>query len=80
LKQHKVTWPQIHEPGGLVESPVSKQFGIIIAPTIFLVDRAGNVVKRNASVEDLKTLLPDLLKKESSQVGAGGGLKSSKTN
>ncbi len=80
LKQHKVTWPQIHEPGGLVESPPAKKYGIIIPPTIFLVDRTGKVVKRNAKVEDLKTMLPDLLEGKPSQLGAGSGSKDSKTN
>jgi len=77
LKQHKVTWPQIHEPGGLVDSPPARDFGIITAPTVFLVDREGKVVKRNASVEDLKTLLPDLLAGKTPQVGADE--KTSKT-
>ncbi len=70
LKEHKVTWPQIHEEGGLVDSPPSRDFGIITVPTMFLVGRDGKVVKRNASLDDLKALLPDLLEGKTPQVGA----------
>ena len=60
MKQHEVTWPQIYETGGL-ESKPAQSFGIISLPTMFLLDKTGKVVHRNASVEDLKNLLPDLL-------------------
>jgi len=60
MKQHEVTWPQIYEPGGL-ESKPARSFGIISLPTMFLLDRTGKVLHRSASVEDLKSLLPDLL-------------------
>jgi thiol-disulfide isomerase/thioredoxin len=63
LKQHKVSWPQIYEPGGLDSSP-AREFGIISLPTLFLVDRNGKVVGRNVSVDDLKKQIPDLLKKK----------------
>ena len=61
LKQYRVPWPQVHEPGGL-ESPPAKTFGIISLPTMFLVGPDGKVVTRNPSVPDLKTQLPELLK------------------
>ncbi len=80
LKQHKVTWPQIHEPGGLVESPPSKKFGIIMPATMFLVDRTGKVVSRDANVTDLKTSVPQLLEGKNSKLGSGAGLKGAKTN
>lgn len=63
LSQHRVTWPQIYQPGGLEESKPATAYGIISLPTMFLVDKEGRVVNRNVSTADLKTLLPDLLKK-----------------
>ncbi len=62
LAEHDVPWPQIFEPGGL-ESDPAKQFGIISLPTMFLTDKTGKVTHRNVSVDDLKTLLPELLGK-----------------
>lgn len=79
LNQHKVVWPQIYEPGGVYDSPPSKAFGVINLPTLFLVDRSGKVVHRNASVGDLKSLLPELLENKPSKLGAGDSLKGSET-
>jgi peroxiredoxin len=61
LTTHQMTWPQIHESGGL-SSPMAIGYGIFSLPTMFLVDREGLVVSRNATVQDVKTLLPTLLK------------------
>lgn len=64
LNEHQIkTWPQIHEPGGLESAP-AVSLGIISLPTMILVDREGKVVSRNASVADLQTTLPQLLKKD----------------
>jgi hypothetical protein len=62
LKQHKVTWPQIHEPGGLDSRP-AREFGIISLPTMFVIDKTGKTIARNTSVDDLKKQLPELLMK-----------------
>lgn len=64
LKQYvtanKVPWPQMYEPGGLDSAP-AVSYGIISLPTMFLVDDKGLVVSRNSSVEELKSVLPQLL-------------------
>lgn len=60
LQQNNMTWPQIHEPGGL-ESPPSLAYGVISLPTMFLVDKDGIVHSRPASMEDVKTALPEML-------------------
>ena len=62
LTQNRVTWPQIYQPGGLA-SPIAQSFGIVSLPTMFLVDARGAVITSSASVDDLKTRLPELLKK-----------------
>jgi thiol-disulfide isomerase/thioredoxin len=61
LRQHRVAWPQIHEPGGLDSGP-GREFGIISVPTMFLVDKSGTVVSRSSSVAEVKEKLPELLK------------------
>jgi len=61
IAKHKITWPQIHEPGGL-ESPPARQYGIVLQPTMFLIGRDGTVISRGTSVGDLKDGLPGILK------------------
>ncbi|HLQ47298.1 MAG TPA: redoxin family protein, partial [Planctomycetaceae bacterium] len=70
MQQNGMTWPQIHEAGGL-ESPPSQTFGIISLPTMFLVGKDGIVQSRPASMEDVKAALPELLglKKPTAAVG-----------
>ena len=63
LTQHRVRWPQLYEPGGL-DSPLARRYGIITLPTMFLVDTQGKVVNKSASVADLKTSVPKLIKKK----------------
>lgn len=60
LRNYRVTWPSIHEEGGL-ESRPAIDFGIFSLPTMFVVDRSGKVVSNNASITDLKTLVPQLV-------------------
>lgn len=60
MQRHGMTWPQIHEAGGL-DSPPSQAFGVISLPTMFLTDKSGIVHSRPASIEDVKTSLPELL-------------------
>jgi thiol-disulfide isomerase/thioredoxin len=61
IDNYKVTWPQIHEEGGLESRPAS-DFGIISLPTMLLVDKTGNVTSVSTSVDDLKEQIPELLK------------------
>ncbi|MEX0702516.1 MAG: redoxin domain-containing protein [Planctomycetales bacterium] len=62
IRQHRVTWPHIHDPGGLQSAP-ARTFGIVSLPTMFLVDKEGKVVSRSVAADDLKTVLPEMLKK-----------------
>lgn len=71
LQQNGMTWPQIHEPGGL-ESPPSLAFGVISLPTMFLVDKKGNVHSRPASIEDVKAALPEALDLKKPMTTASG--------
>ncbi len=61
LKNNRVAWPHIYEEGGL-ESRPALEYGIYSLPTMFLVDKTGKVVSNSASVDDLKKLVPQLVK------------------
>ena len=56
LAQHKMTWPQLYQPGGL-SNPMALGYGVISLPTMFLVNAEGVVVSRNTSVQEVKTAL-----------------------
>jgi thiol-disulfide isomerase/thioredoxin len=60
VKQHKLTWPQIVEAGGM-DSRLAIEYGIISLPTMFLVDGQGKVVNRNLRVSELEKQLEKLL-------------------
>lgn len=62
LQQHKVPWPSIREPGGMESAP-AMDYGIVALPTMFIVDKTGTVAAVTTSMEDVKKLVPDLLKK-----------------
>ena len=62
LRNFQVAWPQIHEQGAL-ESRPAVEFGVISLPTMFLIGKDGVVVSPAATVEDLKTMVPDLVSK-----------------
>jgi thiol-disulfide isomerase/thioredoxin len=62
LKQYEVTWTQGFEGNGFQENTFTKQFGIKSLPTVFLIDREGNIVNRNARGESLESLIQEQLK------------------
>ncbi|WP_437184915.1 redoxin domain-containing protein [Planctomicrobium sp. SH668] len=62
LQNYKVNWAQIHEEGAL-ESRPAVEFGVISLPTMFIVDRNGVVASSSATVDEMKKVIPDLLKK-----------------
>jgi len=62
IAKYKVPWPHIREPGGM-EGPPALAYGIVALPTMFIVDKTGTVAAVTTSMEDVKKLVPDLLKK-----------------
>jgi thiol-disulfide isomerase/thioredoxin len=56
LKQNRLTWPQVFEAGGL-DSRLANEMGILTLPTMILIDPKGNVVNRNAQLNDVEKLL-----------------------
>jgi peroxiredoxin len=61
LRQNKVSWPQVFQPGG-IESEPAATFGVIVPPLMILVDRQGKVVAVTTTVDEIKAALPGLLK------------------
>ena len=45
LRRSPTPGVHLHQPGGL-ESPLATQYGIVVLPNMFLVDREGKVVSR----------------------------------
>jgi thiol-disulfide isomerase/thioredoxin len=62
VKQYGMTWRQIQDPGGLETGKISLNYGLIAPGGIFLIGKDGKVISNSASLEDLKKLVPDLLK------------------
>ena len=60
VKEHKLTWPQIFEAGGM-DSRLATDFCIISLPTLFLVDAQGKVVSRNLRAAELDKQVEKLL-------------------
>lgn len=61
LKQSKLPWVQIYEPGGL-DGRLANELGVLTLPTMILVDQDGKVVDRNIHVSQLETELKKRLK------------------
>lgn len=56
LQKEPMPWPLIHEPEGL-DSKLAAEFGVLVVPTMFLLDADGKVVNRNANLADVTTIL-----------------------
>ncbi len=61
MATNKMAWPEIIETAGL-DSPPAVQYGVFSLPTMILISEKGEVLSRNSSVTELKTVLPQLLK------------------
>lgn len=60
LAEKPLSWPQLHEDGGL-DSPLAEQYGVLALPTMILVAADGTVADRNVSITDLEKKLTALL-------------------
>ena len=61
VKEYGLSWPQIHEQGGLDSRPAN-DLGILTLPTMILVDQQGKVVNRNINVAELDSTLKKLIR------------------
>lgn len=53
IRQNKIPWENIFEPG-VFDSPLAQQYGILTAPTMFLIGRDGKVLSSGISLSELK--------------------------
>lgn len=61
LKQNRLPWAQIVEPGGL-DGRLANELGVLTLPTMILVDEQGKVVDRNIHVTQLESELKKRLR------------------
>lgn len=62
IAEHKVKWTQLYEQGGLEASPLAVDYGIILLPTMFVVNQEGTVAHRGTAAEELDPVFSELLK------------------
>ena len=60
LKRNRLPWPQLFEPGGL-DSRYATEMGIILLPTMILIDDKGKVVNRGIHITEVDNELKKLL-------------------
>ena len=53
IKKARLTWPQIHESGGLESRPAT-ELGILTLPTMLLLDKKGRVISRNIHISEVE--------------------------
>jgi peroxiredoxin len=63
LKRNRLPWPQLFEPGGL-DSRYATEMGIILLPTMILIDDKGKVVNRGIHITEVDNELRKLLDDE----------------
>jgi thiol-disulfide isomerase/thioredoxin len=61
VNANRITWPQLHEEGGL-DSRLANELGILTLPTMLLIDRTGRVVRRNIHAAELEGEIKKLVK------------------
>lgn len=62
VRQYGMTWRNMQDPGGLETGKIAISYGLISPGGIFLIGKDGKVISNSASMEDLKKLVPDILK------------------
>jgi peroxiredoxin len=60
LKRNRLPWPQLFEPGGL-DSRYASEMGIILLPTMILIDDKGKVVNRGVDITEVDNEVRKLL-------------------
>ncbi len=62
LKQNRLPWVNLHEDGGM-QGRLASQMGILIVPTIMLVDKDGKVVHRGLHITEVDREVGTLVRK-----------------
>lgn len=53
LQSNSLPWPHLYEPGGLDDSRLAMELGIITLPTMILIDSQGKVLNRGIHASEL---------------------------
>ncbi len=61
LRANRPTWVHLHDAGGL-DGSLANDMGILTLPTMFVIDRTGRMVNRNAHAGDVEKDLEKLLR------------------
>ena len=62
-RQLQIDWPQIQDKGGL-DGELASQFGIVILPTMMLLDESGKVLNRNIQANQVDMEIEKALSKK----------------
>ena len=62
LKENRLPWMQLFEPGGLEASPLANRLGVQTLPTMLLIDANGRVVNHNIRAAELNDALAGMSK------------------
>jgi len=62
VKLRKMPWPQ-HFDGNRFDGPLALKYGVDVAPTTYLLDRNGKIIKRITPADDLDDEVENALKK-----------------
>lgn len=61
MKQDKISWLQVNDPGGW-RSPTAQQWGINAIPTSYLIDQEGKIIAMDLEGKYLEKALKNMLK------------------
>lgn len=62
LQQNKLPWINLYEEGGM-DNKLANEMGILMQPTIIIVDAAGKVVNRNVHISALEQELANVVRR-----------------
>ncbi|HEX5034597.1 MAG TPA: TlpA disulfide reductase family protein, partial [bacterium] len=72
LAANRYSWPHLFEEGGIEESRLAQEMGILTLPMMLLVDRQGRVLNNNVHAGELDAELKKALGLSTSSTGSKG--------
>ena len=72
LAANRFPWPHVYEEGGIEESRLASEMGILTLPMMLLVDRQGRVLNNNVHAAELDAELKKALGQSTSSTGSKG--------
>ena len=61
MMANSLAWPQLYETGGMDESRLASELGVLTLPTMLLIDKHGRLVSYDLHGDDLDAELRKLL-------------------